>query len=84
MHQVILNMLVNKYLSNKVFEYIDTGSETLASIALVIRASYHHTIHSTPNQAVFGRDIIFNLASVVDWIVIIAEKQIQVDIGTFQ
>ena len=84
MHQVILNMLVNKYLSNKVFEYIDTWSETLASIALVIRASYHHTIQSTQDQAVFGRDIIFNLASVVDWIVIIAEKQIQVDIGTFQ
>ena len=33
-----------------------------------------------PVQAVFGRDMLFNLASVVDWLVVTATKQLQVDI----
>ena len=35
---------------------------------------------TTPGQAVFGRDVVFNLASVIDWQVVIAVKQRQVDI----
>ena len=34
----------------------------------------------TPGQAVFDRDMLFNLASVVDWRVVTAAKQRQVDI----
>ena len=67
MHQVTLNMPVTKYLANKVFDYIYPWGETLASITWVIRASYHRTIKATPGQAVFVRDIIFNLASVLEW-----------------
>ena len=78
-HQVILNMLVTKYLDNKVFDYIHTCGETLESIALAIRASYHRTIMYTPGQAVFGRDMLFNLVSVVDWRVATAGKQRQLD-----
>ena len=55
--QVILNLIVTKYIDNKVFEHIDPWGKTLASIALAIRASYHSTIMSTPGKAVFGRDI---------------------------
>ena len=40
-HQVILNMLVTKDIDNKIFDYIYPWGETLASIAWVIRASYH-------------------------------------------
>ena len=65
-HQVILNMLVTKYLDNKVFGYIYPWGETLASIAWAIRVSYLCNILSTPGQAVFGRDMLFNLASVID------------------
>ena len=79
-HQVILNMLVTKYLNNKVFYYIDTWGENMASITWAIRASYHRTIQVTPGQAVFGRYIIFNLASVLHWRVITAGKQGQVGI----
>ena len=60
-HQVILNMLVTKDLDNKVFDYIYTWGEILASIEWATRASYHHTIITTPGQALFGRDILFNL-----------------------
>ena len=83
-HQVILNMIVNKYLTNKVFDYIDTWGETLAYIAWAIRASYHHTIKATPDQPVFGRDMISNVTSVVDWRVITAGKQQQVNINNVQ
>ena len=61
-HQVILNMLGTKDLDNKVFDYIDTWGETLAYILWAIRASYHFTIMATPGQALFGIDMLFNLA----------------------
>ena len=35
---------------------------------------------ATPVQAVFGRDMLFNLMSVVDWQVVTAASQRQVDI----
>ena len=73
-------MLVTKYLDNKVFDYIDTWGETLAYIAWSIRSPYHHTILVTPGQAVSGRDILFNLSSVVDWRVATTVKQRHVDI----
>ena len=54
--------------------------ETLSSIAWAIIASYHHIIMATPGQSVFGRYMLFNLGSVVDWKVVTAAKQRQVDI----
>ena len=36
---------------------------------------------ATPDQAVFGRDMIFNLAPVVYWLVATAMEQRQVDIN---
>ena len=65
LHQVIINMLVTKNIYNKVFEYIYPWGETIASIAWTIIDSYHCTIMTTPGQAVFGRYMLFNLASVV-------------------
>ena len=66
-HQVILNMPVIKYLDKTVFNYIYPWGENLASIAFVLRASYHHTIRATQSQDVFVRYMIFNLASVIYW-----------------
>ena len=73
-------MLFTKDIDNKVFDHIDPWDETLASIAWVIRASYHRTIIATPGLDVFGRYMLFNLASAVDWQVVTAAKQRQVDI----
>ena len=84
MHQVILNILVTKDPENKVFEYIYQLGETLESIAWSIRASCRHNIQAMQGQDEFGIYMIFNLASVVDWQVITAAKQRQVDIGNFQ
>ena len=60
-------MLVTKDLDNKLFDYIYPWGETLAYTAWAIRDSYHLTIMATQGQAVFGRYMLFNLASVVDW-----------------
>ena len=80
LHQVILNMLVTKDIDNRVFDYIDQWDENLATISCSIRASYHRTVMVTPGQAFFGIDMLFNLASVVDWWVATAANRFQVDI----
>ena len=66
-HQVILNMLVTKDLDKKVYDYIYPWGKTLEYIAWEIRSSDHRTILATPGQYVFGRYMLFNIASVVDW-----------------
>ena len=73
-------MLVTKDLDKNVFDQIYRWGETLAYIAWVIRYSYHNTIMSTLGQAVFGRDMLFKFTPVVDWRVVAAAKQPQVDI----
>ena len=79
-HRVILNMLSTKDLDNKVYEHIDPWSETLSYITWSIRAYYCCTIMTTLGQSVFGRYMLFNLTSVVDWRVLTAVNQRQVEI----
>mgnify|MGYP000317589253 CR=1 FL=1 len=78
-HQVLHNMIVTKDLDGRTFDYIDPWGEILSSIAWAVRASHHSTFNKTPGQLVFGRDMIFNLSTVVDWKAITARKQAQVD-----
>ena len=73
-------MLATKDLDNKVLDCIYSWGETIAYISWEIRASCHSTIIATPGQAVFGRDMLFNLAPVIDWHVATAVNQRQVDI----
>ena len=73
-------MLVTKDIDDRVFNYIDTWGETLVYLEWVIRASYNCIIMATSGQAVFGRDMFFNFASVVDWRVVTTAKQHQVEI----
>ena len=54
--------------------------QNLASMEWAMRDSYYPTIKATPDQPVFGRDMLFNLASVKDWQVVTAVKQHQSDI----
>ena len=77
-------MIVMKYLDNKIFNHIDPWGENLASIAWSVSSSCCRTIMATPGQSGFGRDMIFNLASVVDWRVVTEVKQQQVGINDFQ
>ena len=65
-HQLILYMLVTKDLDNKVFDYMNQWVENLSYIEISIRASCHRTIMATSGQAVFDRDMLFRLTSIVD------------------
>ena len=84
LHQVIWNMLVNKYLYKKVFDYMYPWAENLASIAWVIRASSHFTFPATPCLSIFGIEIILNLVSFVEWIIITAGTQRQSEVNNVQ
>ena len=39
---------------------------------------------ATPGQVVFGRDMLFKITSVVEWLVVTASKQRQVEIYKFR
>ena len=84
LHQVKLNMIVTKDLDNKEFDHIYPWGETLVYTAWVIRDSYHRTKMDMPDQYIFGRDMLFNLSSVVDWQVLTPAKQRKVDINNFR
>jgi hypothetical protein len=56
----------------------------LSSIAWAIRASYHSTLQATPSQIVFGRDMLCNLESVINWKETSSRKQKQVDLDNIR
>ena len=72
---LILNMIVTNDISNKFLAYIYPWGENPAYIAYFIRDSYRCTIKTTSGKYIFGRDMIFNLVSAVDWGVITDGKQ---------
>ena len=74
-HQFIYNMISSKDLDRKVYDYIYPWVETIASVMWGIIKSYHHNLGFMPGQAVFGRDMLFKLKSIVDWRVVTARKQ---------
>ena len=78
-HQVVMNMLNTQGLNEKVFNFIDPWGEILSSIAWAIRASHHSTLDATPVQLVFGRDMLFNLKSLINWKELTLKKQLQVN-----
>ena len=78
-HQVLRHMFLTKNLKEQVLDYIDPFGDTLASIAWAVRASYNSSTQATPAQLVFGRDMMFNLATLVNWKDLSLRKQKQVD-----
>jgi hypothetical protein len=78
-HQVIDSMIRTQQLEDQVLDYVDPFGEFPASIAWAIRSSYHRMLEATPAQLVFGRNMIFNIKTVVNWDLIRKRKQSQVD-----
>ena len=78
-HQVIHNMVATKDTKKRTFDYIYPWEEIPTSVSWAIRSPYHSTFYASPSQLVFGRDIIFNLTSFIDWRVIRSRKQEQLD-----
>jgi hypothetical protein len=78
-HQVVGQMMITQDLKSKVFDFINPWGPMLTSIAWAVRAAHHSTLGYTPAQLVYGRDMIFNLKTIINWKDISARKKIQVD-----
>ena len=77
-HQVVQNMIKTKELDKFIFNYIDHWSEILSSVAWEVRTSYHSTLLATPEQLVFGRDMLFNMKEEINWKLISENKRKQI------
>ena len=71
-------MIKTKELGKFVFDYINPWAEVLNSVAWTIRALYHSTFKTTPEQLIFGRDILFNIKKAINWKLIIDNKRKQI------
>ena len=78
-HQVLHHMLVTKDLCEETFDYLDPFGQILASVAWAIRALYNSATDATPAQLVFGRDMLFNISTLVNWKSIATSKQANID-----
>ena len=78
-HQVIRHMFLTKNFQETIFDNIDPFGSILASVAWAIRASYNSTTQATPAQLVFGRDMMFNISSLINWKELSLRKQRLVD-----
>ena len=77
-HQLMYNMIFTKEIKD--FEYVDPCGKSFTPIDFVTISSYHHTLKDTTSQYIFRRDMIFNIASIIDWCIITSIKQQQVKI----
>jgi hypothetical protein len=78
-HQVLRHMFLIKNLREQILDYIDPFGPILASVAWAVRASYNSATDATPAQLVFGRDMMFNITSLVNWKELSIRKQKLVD-----
>ena len=53
--------------------------EFLTNVAWAIRSTYHTVLRSTPGAAVFGRDMLFDIPYLADWMEIGKRRQLLVD-----
>ena len=66
-HQVLRHMLLTKNLSEQTLDYIDPFGSILASVAWAVRSSYNNSTDATAAKFVFGRDMMFNISTLVNW-----------------
>ena len=69
-------MLVTKDFSNTLHNYIDTWGYILSQAT---KDYYHRTLKTTAGQYLFGRDMIFNFVSIINWQIITTRKQRKVE-----
>ena len=74
-------MLKTKELCSQILDPIDPWGEMLASVAWTIHASFNTSQQATPAQLVFGRDIIFNLKSLINLKTMALKRQQKVDVA---
>ena len=78
-HQVIGNMVRTYNLQEIYLDEDNPWGGILSAVAFAVRSTYHTTLHATPGQLVFGRDMILNIKHIADWKAIANIKQILID-----
>jgi len=66
-HQVVGQMMAAQDLKTRIFDFINPWGPILTSIAWAIRAASHSTLGYMPAQLVFGRDMVFNMKTIINW-----------------
>ena len=75
-HQMLGNLIRSFELQdNPYYDSDDPWSGILAAVLFAMRATYHTTLHATPGQLVFGRDMVLNSRYLADWTAIKTHKQ---------
>ena len=74
-HQVIANLVHTFDLQNYYLDEDDPWSGILTATDFTLHRMYHTRLQSTPGQLVFGRNMILNAPSFVDWMDIRRHKQ---------
>ena len=75
-HQMLRNLIRSVELQyNSYLDSDDSWSGILAAASFAMHSMYHTTLHSTPGQLIFGRDMILNMQYLADWTAIKACKQ---------
>ena len=72
-------MLLTKNLSEQTLDYIDPFGSILSSVAWAVRSSHNNTTDAKPAQLVFGRDMMFNLITLLNWKELSIQKQALAD-----
>ena len=60
-------MLLTKNMLEQTLDYIDPFGAILVSVAWAVHSSYNNSTDATPAQLDFGRDIMFNISTLVNW-----------------
>jgi hypothetical protein len=75
-HQTLGNLIRSFELQDKpYYDPDDPWGGILAAVAFAVRSTYHTTLHATPGQLVFGRDMVLNVQHLANWTAIKAHKQ---------
>ena len=67
MFQRITNLVCTYDLQNNYLDEDEPCSEILATADFAVLSTYHPTLQATPNQLVYGRDMILNTLFIADW-----------------
>ena len=78
-HQVLNNCLRTCNLGEKELSEKDPWGPFLAAAAFAIRSTFHTTLHATPGQLIFQRDMILPIQFKADWALIQERKQAETE-----
>jgi hypothetical protein len=75
-HQTLRNLIRSFELQdNPYYDSDDPWGGILAAASFAMIATYHTTLHATPGQLVFRRDMVLNTRYLADWTAIKTRKQ---------